>query len=509
MYLSGSKWSMRKKRRRPPNPWRILALVVLIGGAVYFERAIVPSVPPLFVPTATPTRSSAAVLLEAQSLFQAGKLAQAETAYEEAISVDPKQVNNYIDLSRIQALSGELDKAETSARDALLIDSNSAAAQAMLAWVLDLRANQAGTVQDRLQLLDQAQQAVDRAMKQNPGSALVHAINAQVLIDQYLFANQQDAYQQASDEARKAVSIDPTSLDAQYALGVVMESTGNYPDALDAYQTALRANGNLSLLHLKVGDMYLAEATQGIGDASPQDLTDAAISSYVHASSLAPNDTIPLRRIVQAYSRTGQYARASQYAADAVRLAPEDPYLHGLLGQMLRKNNELQQAVVELGWAVRGGRIPGEWTVDGKSVQITDSSRLEGQFKVGDQVQIQTTTDVNGALVAQSVVAVNPGTPVVDSTGSAITGEIQAIQDPVAIEGLRLDPGDSRSVELYYTYALALAENGQCDLAVQVSQAILLGIQNDDTARFNAEEALRTCGAEVTPTPTPAATAAP
>jgi hypothetical protein len=104
---------------------------------------------------------------------------------------------------------------------------------------------------------------------------------------------------------------------------------------------------------------------------------------------------------------------------------------------------------------------------------------------------------------------IGPGTPVVDPSGSAVTGEIQSIQDPVAIEGLRLDPGDSRSVELYYTYALALAENSQCDLAIQVSQAILLGIQNDDTARFNAEEALRTCGAEVTSTPTPAATAAP
>jgi tetratricopeptide (TPR) repeat protein len=165
MYLSGSKWSMRKKRRRPPNPWRIVILIGLIGAAFYFERVIVPSVPPLFVPTSTPTRSSAAVLLEAQSLFQAGKLSQAETAYEEAISVDPKQVNNYIDLARIQALSGELDKAETSARDALLIDSNSAAAQAMLAWVLDLKANQAGNDQDRLKFLDQAQQAIDRALK--------------------------------------------------------------------------------------------------------------------------------------------------------------------------------------------------------------------------------------------------------------------------------------------------------------------------------------------------------
>ncbi len=508
MYLSGSKWSMRKRRRQPPNPWRILGLLALIAAAVYFERMIVPSVPPLFVPTATPTRNAAAVLLEAQSLFQAGKLSQAEAAYAEAITVDPKQINNYIDLARIQALSGELDQAETSARDALLIDSNAAQAQAMLAWVLDLKANQATNDQDRLNLLDQAQQAVNRALQLNPGSALVHAINAQVLIDQYLFANQQDAYQQASDEANKAVGIDPTSFDAQYALGVVMESTANYQDALEAYQTALRSNNNLALLHLKAGDMYLAEAAQGLSDTPAQDLIDSAINSYVRAASLAPNDSLPLKRIVQAYSRTGQYARASQYAADAVHLDPSDPYLHGLLGQMLRKNNQLSEAVTELGRAIRGGGIPGVWTVDGDTIQVTDNTQINGGFEVGDQVVVQTTTDSNGAVVAQAILPAPPaGTATVVPADNLTAGEVQAIQDPVVIEGLRLDPGDARAVELYYTYALALAENGQCDLAIQVSQAILLGIQNDDTARFNAEEALRTCGTEITPTPTPAATA--
>jgi tetratricopeptide (TPR) repeat protein len=338
----------------------------------------------------------------------------------------------------------------------------------------------------------------------------VHAINAQVLIDQYLLGNQQDAYRQALDEATKAVGIDPTLFDAQYALGVVNESTANYADALDAYQTALRSNNNLALLHLKVGDMYLAEATQGESDTPAQDLIDSAINSYVRAASLAPNDTLPLRRIVQAYSRTGQYARASQYAADAVHLDPSDPYLHGLLGQMLRKNNQLSDAVTELGWAIRGGRIPGEWTVDGNSIQVTDATQMNADIQVGDQVVVQVTTDTSGALIAQAILPAPPaGTATAVPSENLISGEVQGIQAPVVIEGLKLDPGDSRAVELYYTYALALAENGQCDLAIQVSQAILLGIQNDDTARFNAEEALRTCGTPVTPTATPPATAAP
>lgn len=510
MYLSGSKWSMRKKHRRPSNPWRIIILLLLIAGGVYFERAIVPTVPPLFVPTMTPTRSPAAIILEGESLFQAGKLSQAESAYQQAITVDPTQITYYIDLARIQALEGKLTDAETSARNALLIDSNSAQAAAMLAWVLDLESLQATDTQTQLKLLDEARASIDRALKQNPGSALVHAINAQVLVDEYTIANE-DTIQQASDEARKAISIDPGSLDAQYALGVVMETTSNYPQALEAYQTASRINGNLGLLAIKVGDMYFAEAISGTGDTSSTDLINSAIASYIHATQLSPTDTTPLRRIVQAYARVGQYARASQYAEDAVRLSPDDPYLHGLYGQMLRKNNQTQQGVVELGYAIRGGRIPGVWTVNDQAIEITDQTKIGGQFNVGDQVRIDTIQGSDGNLQAATISsALSTAVPTPAGTSdSEVVGQLQAVQQPVTIKGIRLDEG-AKAIELYYTYALALSETGQCDLAVQVSQAILLGVQNDDTARFNAEQALTNCGAaQGTGTPAPTVTATP
>jgi hypothetical protein len=74
MYLSGSKWNMRKRRRRS-RPWLILILLLLIAAGAYIERVIVPSVPPLFIPTLTPTRSPATFVLQAESLCAAGKLA--------------------------------------------------------------------------------------------------------------------------------------------------------------------------------------------------------------------------------------------------------------------------------------------------------------------------------------------------------------------------------------------------------------------------------------------------
>ena len=123
MYLSGSKWNMRKKRRRS-NPFRVLILILLIAAAIYFERVIVPSIPPPFVPTPVPTRSSASFVLEAESLFEAGKLAQAEIAYNEAIGANPHEPDFHLNLARIQVFSGKYDEAEESASNAVLIEPN-------------------------------------------------------------------------------------------------------------------------------------------------------------------------------------------------------------------------------------------------------------------------------------------------------------------------------------------------------------------------------------------------
>lgn len=493
MYLSGSKWSMRKKRRRPSNPLRILVLLLLIAGAVYLERVIVPSMPPLFVPTATPTRNPAAILLEAESLVGAGKLEQAEEAYEEAIAVNPEDINSYIEMAHLQALMGHLQQAETSARNALLIEPNSATGAATLAWILDLQANQTNDSQERLALLDQAREQIDRALAQNTDQAIVHAYHAEILIDEYLFAGE-DTYQAAREAAERAVSLDPQSMDAHRALAVIWESTGNYENALESYESALRVNGNLSLLHLKIGDMYL-----NLGD------TDTAVDRYVRASSLAPTETLPLRRIVLAYAREGQYARASQYAADAVRLDPSNPYLHGTLGQMYRKNNDLVSASTELGWAVHGGTIQGTWTINGQQILVDAETSIAPGLSPGDTVQVRIEVLEDGKQRARSIESVLEG-EVTPAPGEVLVGIVEERLDAVRVEGLPLDPGDAAAVEIYYTYALALAESGACDDSVEVAQAILLGIQEDETARFNAEEALRICG-QLEGTPTPEATA--
>ncbi|MGD8813847.1 MAG: tetratricopeptide repeat protein, partial [Anaerolineales bacterium] len=102
---------MKKKPRRS-NPWRVFFLVVLIAVLIYVERVIIPSVPPPFIPEPTQTQSPVTFVNEARSLFQSGKLAQAEQAYAQAITVDPDEPAHYIELARLEVFLGKYEQAE-------------------------------------------------------------------------------------------------------------------------------------------------------------------------------------------------------------------------------------------------------------------------------------------------------------------------------------------------------------------------------------------------------------
>jgi len=130
------KWSMRRKPRRPLNPWRVLILMLLIALGIYLDRVVVPTIPSPFVPTPTPTRNPEAVVNEARRLFGEGKLLRSIEAYQQAILADPTNPSLFVELARVQLLSGSAEAALTSAQNALLLNPNNPQALAFQAWAL-------------------------------------------------------------------------------------------------------------------------------------------------------------------------------------------------------------------------------------------------------------------------------------------------------------------------------------------------------------------------------------
>ncbi len=368
MYLSGSKWNLRKKRKRS-RPWRILALLVLIAGVVYVWQYYIPTTPPLFIPTPTPTRSPASFVLEAESLFEAGKLSQAEQGYQEAIRANPREPAHYVELARVRMFMGDYAGAEEAARDALVLEPNLAIAHAFLGWSLDFRSGELRD-EDPLaadEMLAEALREAEAGFDLNPNVPEVRAFYAEILLDSDI-----QNYERALENARAAISLNNTSMEAHRALGYVWELTGNRELALESYLTARNLNPNIPSLHIDVGNMLRA-----LGDI------DGARESYLNAVALSPTSTEPLTLLVNLYAGVGEYGVASQYARQAVELNPGDPRLRGNLGRMYYHNGALEEAIAQFNFAIRGGQTPEEVWVEGLPLRPDDFRILEFYYTYG------------------------------------------------------------------------------------------------------------------------------
>jgi tetratricopeptide (TPR) repeat protein len=119
------------------------------------------------------------------------------------------------------------------------------------------------------------------------------------------------------------------------------------------------------MLHQALGNMYINQ--------DPPDL-EKSVQSYLNANALSPTNPEPLQLIAQAYSRFGEYGKASQYAADAVSLAESNAGLHGDLGVYYYKNGEYDKAIEELNLAVRGGQAADGTAVRGIPLRLALAS---------------------------------------------------------------------------------------------------------------------------------------
>ena len=320
---------MTRKPKRRPNLFRILILLILIGAALYVNQVVVPATPPLFVPTATPTRSPESFVNQADDLFNDGKLTQAADSYKEAISVNPHNPANYINLARIQVWLGEYDEAILNTQNALLQNPNNPLAHAVQGWALGFQ-----------EKYSEAEVEILKALELDPENALAHAYYAEILINQNDFG----LYEKAANESKIAQELDPTLLETHRIRGIVLFNTQNLEQAVDEFQAAIGINKNIANLHLYLGVTYKA-----LGQF------DQAQEVLLAAYALNPYDSIALTELSRAFFADGRYAQAAQYAEEAVDIDESDARLHGNLGIIYYKNNEYDKAIDELALTVRGG----------------------------------------------------------------------------------------------------------------------------------------------------------
>jgi tetratricopeptide (TPR) repeat protein len=399
MYLKGSKWTMLKRRKRP-SPWRIIFLLILVAGALYFNQVIVPATPPLFIPTPTATRSPESFVSEAENLLEQGKISLAIDAYYDAIQADPRNASNFVTISRLQIYSAEYTAGLENAENALLINQNNAMAHALRGWALGFLG----------EYLD-AEGALNRAIEIDPNNLAAYAYLAEVLARKVQDGQGElGTLDKAVEASRTAMDLSRNSLETYRARGIVLEVTGNYAEAVTELESAVALNTNIADLHLALGRNY-----RYLG------IYDKAVEEFNRANALNPSDPLPDTYISRTYLTVGEYAKAIQYAIQALKDDPTNPYYYGNLGTMYYRNNQYMDSI--------------------------------SAFRI------------------------------------AITGGVN--EEGVEIEGLPLDYG--RISEYYQLYGLSLARSGECGEALQISQAMLQGVPNDEFATYNAEEIVSIC----------------
>jgi len=115
-----------------------------------------------------------------------------------AISVDPTNPSNYINLARIQVWLGNYDEAILNTQNALLQNPNNPLAHAVQGWALGFKENYAD-----------AEIEIKKAIDLDPNNPLAHAYYAEILINQGNF----DLYEKAATESKIAQDLDPTLME--------------------------------------------------------------------------------------------------------------------------------------------------------------------------------------------------------------------------------------------------------------------------------------------------------
>ena len=141
--------------------------------------------------------------------------------------------------------------------------------------------------------------------------------------------------QNAGDEVaaeklyRRALNIDPVSVDAQYLLGTLLGKRGQLQEAAALLQRAVAAKSDFADAHAALGNVYLLQENK-----------QAAAASYLEAIRLDPQNASAHSNLGLIYQRSNQHEAALRCFARAHELAPE---LRGALKNLMLEWIALEQ----------------------------------------------------------------------------------------------------------------------------------------------------------------------
>ncbi|HSB02566.1 MAG TPA: tetratricopeptide repeat protein [Anaerolineales bacterium] len=285
-------------------------------------------------------------------------------------------------------------------------------------------------------------------------------------------------YEEAQANAENAILLNPENSMAHAVRAWALDFQGKNSDAITEIDKALELDPNNAIAH--------AYRVEILIDSGSSENIVKAIDVSNNALALDPNAIETRRARAYLLEVTGNYEQAIPFYKSAIEINPNIPILHMELGRNLRFLQVYDDAINEFTFA--NTLNPSDPEPD---LFISRTYATEGDYAKALQYA---ETAVNDRPTDPSLRG-NYGvmyyynflyTEAAEQLSLAVNGG--QTKDGFPIKGLPLK-NETRIVEYFYTYGLALARTNQCGKALQVAQDIQANVHMDDAAMENVNTA--------------------
>jgi Tfp pilus assembly protein PilF len=289
------------------------------------------------------------------ALFEAGLLQEAEAELSAAVSLNPADTDSVVRLARVYLARNDLPAAGRTLEASVARGNDPASVYALLAEVYE----QSGHVENAIPAMRLAIQRDPQSEKLRfayavlltntnaPGAAVIRLEeslkefpSSSRLWFALGFANfRLDKNEEAERALRKAVELDPKFAAAFAYLGLIRARIGEYGEAISRYESALKADGKLAVVHHLIADAMLKQMN---ADAR-------VIETHLRQSVELDPTFMPARlSLGKLFMRSQRWAEAAAEFEQVIKLDPNVPdgyYQLGLAYGRLKRTAEAQSTM--------------------------------------------------------------------------------------------------------------------------------------------------------------------
>jgi tetratricopeptide (TPR) repeat protein len=235
MYLDRS-YRPRRRRRSWTSFWPLYLLAII--AVILYEQQPAWLLPRAVTPTPVPTRAAIAFIADATMARTAGDFDVARAAYEQALRLEPTNVDVLIELSQLSLIFGDLNGARDYAQRAVDAAPENPVALTTLARALNWLGDNEAAINHVLDALEFA-----------PEDATALAVLGEIYTDE---GNREAA----ESYLAQALEREPNNVTALRNRSYLLEISGNYEEAIAVLQQAIAVDPKRFDLYIELGRQY-------------------------------------------------------------------------------------------------------------------------------------------------------------------------------------------------------------------------------------------------------------